>query len=215
MIIQFMTLPLTMLLFVSSAIAATSTFKVSLSNTSVVQGGAVNSSSTVTGAATFVLTRPDVGEPTLSYMIELSGADLDGAQSSDLNDDVTAIHLHDSNVCVASGCIAGDTAGTKHILNIFGLPREDDADMVFEATAGRVSGFWDAGDENMLSPAPSGKPGDFLNELLASPPELFLMVHTRGEPAGASGGFITLIPEPPTWVIVLAPLGWAFYTRKA
>jgi len=82
------------------------------------------------------------GRNTLSYDIRLTNLDLDGLQTDgpgNEGDDVTAIHLHDVTECVMPNCIPGDTAGTLHVLNIFGIPRggDDNDDMVFDAVAGR------------------------------------------------------------------------------
>ena len=199
---------LALFLFLSSMLSASADtvtyFEAVLTSGTVVAGGVAGTSSTGTGLATFVLTEPDVGEPTLSYHFAFDSADLDGTQTGALDDNVTAIHIHDTNVCVSGTCIPGDTAGTKHILNVFGAPREDDADMTFDATAGTVSGLWDASDENALSPAPSGKPGDFLTELFAG--EVYVMAHTQTAPAGAYGGFLVEVPEPMS-VVLFATAG--------
>jgi len=203
---NFRIITLTILLASASVVNAETVthFSATLSSGSVIAGGVAGTSSSGTGTATFTLTEPNVGTPTLSYDITLDSADLDGAQTTSLDDNVVGIHLHDTSVCFASTCIAGDTRGTAHALNIFGAPRTDDTDMTFDVSAGTVSGLWDDSDENSLTPAPSGKPSDFLLKLLAG--KMFLMIHTQTVPSGAYGGFIQVVPEPAS-VVLFATAG--------
>ena len=123
----------------------------------------------------------------------LDDFDIDGSKTPDLGDDITAIHLHTLTECAAATCSIGDTAGTKHVLNIFGAPRADDADLSVNVAMSQVSGVWDPSDVNTLTPAPGQDPNDYLAELANG--QLFIMVHTREFPAGAVGG--VLLPEPP------------------
>lgn len=194
--------------------AATITyFSASLSQDHVVKGGIAGTAATGRGTATFVLTQPDVGEPTLRYDIGLVGADLDGAQTPNMPaDNVTGIHLHNTAVCIAPGCQVGDTGGTMHVLNLFGFPRADDGDMTYDAAASTVSGLWDASDKNALTPLPSGKPSEFLTELFNG--KLFLMVHTQGVPTGAYGGFLTRVPEPAGLALLLTGVCWLLIRRR-
>jgi hypothetical protein len=134
-----------------------------LTSGQVVSGGVHGSTATATGRAEFILTHnPAAPElTTLRYEIHLFDLDLDGLQTPGVGneaDDVTAIHLHDVNVCAMPSCIPGDTAGTLHVLNIFGLPRggDDDDDMMFDASAGLVTGLWEDSDANPgVMPAPT------------------------------------------------------------
>ena len=122
--------------------------------------------------------------PELSYHISLFGLDLDGQQTpNDPADDVTAIHIH-------FGAI-GEEGG--HALNIFGLPREDDADMTFDAGFGTVMGIWDNSDEN-LAPPPSFALSDSLDALFAE--GLYFQVHTNAFPDGEIRGQIVAVPAP-------------------
>ena len=136
--------------------------------------------------------------------------DLDGTRTADLGDDVTAVHLHTLTECAAATCILGDTAGTKHVLNIYGNPRHDDADLAVDVANSTITGIWDPSDVNNLTPAPGLDPNDFLDELSSG--QLFLMVHTREFPAGAVGGF--LVPEPAGYELVLSLAGVAMLWRK-
>ena len=192
--------------------AETLTFQANLVADNVIAGGSPGSASTATGTASFVL-EYDAANPsatTLSYDIQIVGADLDGSQTPDLNDDITAIHLHDLNTCMATSCVPGDSAGTLHTLNIFGMPRNDDADMMFFPADGRVTGLWDASDANNLMPAPSFAPEEFVDELKSG--ELFLMLHTREFSSGAFGG--QLVPEPGSAALLLCGLPIAGWLRR-
>ena len=180
--------------FCGVARAETATFHADLLNVNVVDNGVVASAAPQTGTAVFTLTW-DPSAPldaTIDYEIQLVGADLDGAQTTDLSDDITAVHIHDLNQCAGNDCAPNDTAGTKHVLNVYGVPRHDDADLQVFASEGRLTGLWDAGDANSLTPAPSAAPGEFFSQLMNE--DIFLMVHTRAFPGGAIGG--RLVPEP-------------------
>ena len=120
-------------------------FRATLSAENVIREGSVDSESTATGAAIFTLMQPD-DDPmgaTMSYEIHTSGVDLNGEQTlDDLDDNMQGIHVHDTNVCVATGCESGDTAGTIHVLNIAGFPRngDDKNDLVIDAPNNLVTG---------------------------------------------------------------------------
>jgi len=187
----------------SVAAAETVKLRAELQSSSVILGGVIGSSSVNSGYADLLLTW-DGSDPVsaeVGYEIYVD-ADLDGLQTPELNDDVTAIHLHNVDMCMAAACQPGDTAGTMHVLNIYGVPRQDDADMVFSVVDGTVSGLWDSADANALTPAPSQAPSDSLTRMLDG--ELFVMVHTREFPSGAFGGFANVVPEPVSanmWVL--------------
>ena len=170
------------------------TFSFPLVADQVIAGGEATSTETSTADAVMTLIT-QAGDPSatkIDYEISLSAFDVDGSKTPDLNDDVTAIHLHTVTECASATCVPGDTAGTLHVLNLFGVPREDDADLVVDVANSLVSGSWDPTDANMLTPAPTFDPNDYLDGWANG--ELFLMVHTRGNPSGAVGGFV--VPEP-------------------
>jgi hypothetical protein len=173
-------------------------------------------SSTATAVATFVLTQ-DTHNPaltTLSYDIQFTGLDVAPTDGLNLLDDITAIHLHDVTTCVnpalcgdgLGGQLAGATAGTRHVLNILGAPRADDADMQVFPVAERVTGLWDPSDANSLSPAPSTSIADpaILDLLLTG--KLALMVHTNLVGSGEIGGALLPVPEPGTLGLALVAL---------
>ena len=187
-------LHLLLLTILTTNVAFAQTYTADLTGSGVIKSGDLISTTTATATASFQLvTAP--GNPSataLSYVLSLDDFDIDGTKTPDLGDDITAIHLHTLTECAAATCLPGDTAGTKHVLNIFGVPREDDADLSIDLAMSQVSGVWDPTDANELTPAPGQDPNDYLDELVNG--QLFIMVHTREFSAGAAGG--VLIPEP-------------------
>lgn len=188
---------LSVILLSGSLNAATTVthFRADLTSADVIAAGVQASTSSATAAADIWLHEPDVGEDKIRYEIVISGLDLDGAQTPlNPNDNVTAIHFHDVTQQGAASWQPGDTAGSKHTLNVYGVPRQDDANLILDAVAGTVAGIWDETDENSLTPAPSAKPSTYNAELFAG--DLFVMIHSSQFPGGAIGGFLTQVPEP-------------------
>jgi len=88
----------------------------------------------LSGAGAFATFELAGDKQSLDYRIQLFGLDLDGQQTPDNpDDDVTGIHLH----------LGSADANGERVLNIFGAPREDDADMIFDPVAGIVTGTFD------------------------------------------------------------------------
>ncbi len=180
--------------------------------------------STATAIANFVLTT-EAGDPaatTLSYDILFDGLDVAPSDSINLLDDITAIHIHDTTVCANSalcgdgmgGKLPGSTAGTRHVLNILGMPRNgDDTDVQVFATDERVTGLWDFDDANTLTPAPTQSIADPAILHLLFDGKLALMVHTNLVGSGEIGGFLVQVPEPSTISLVLAAVGWLAVRR--
>ena len=189
------------LLLVADLCASKETFTANLTSSDVIRSGEVNAPIESTALANFVLLvdseNPEATR--LEYALTAPDFDFTGLQTTELGDDVTAVHLHTLNECAAATCIAGDTAGTRHVLNIFGTPREDDADLMIDGALATIRGVWDSSDANNLSPAPTASPNDFLAELRDG--RLFIMIHTREFPAGAIGG--VLVPEPSSGLSIL------------
>ncbi|MCA9099684.1 MAG: CHRD domain-containing protein [Planctomycetales bacterium] len=175
-----------------------------------------------TATATFTLTEPMVGLPTLAYSIQLYGPDLniDGIlpnghdpvianQTADEMDDVWGIHLHYS---------PGDTMG-PHVLNLIGRPANDDGDAVADFENDSLTGVWDDGDASGTNP-PDTKPlSDYITALKNG--ELVLVVHTWGSDNGtglaggpAIGGRIYQIPEPSGLALLAAALGMLAWRRR-
>ena len=206
----------------SASVASTQTFQAVLNSDGVIRGGVQGTASQATGFATFELSQPTNGPVTLSYQIELNNADLAG-QNLDPLDDVTAIHLHDVTRCVPNiGCLPGDRAGTYHVLNIFGIPRQDDAELVVDAANSTLSGIWDDSDATMLpvdSPWLWSVPiSDPMTLATLMNGEMALMLHTQEVPSGAIGGILTLVPEPTNswtvWLMVAACFGCCRVKRR-
>lgn len=184
----------TLLLLWACTCTSQETYTAVLTGSAVTRGGESNSSLASIATAEFTLLL-DANTPEftrLEYSLTAPDFDITGQRTADLLDDVTAVHLHTLTECATATCIAGDTAGTRHVLNIFGTPREDDADLSIDGSASTLRGIWDPSDANNLSPAPTAAPNEFLTELRSE--QLFLMLHTREFPGGAIGGII--VPEP-------------------
>ncbi len=181
--------------------------------------------STATAVANFVLTT-EAGDPaatTLSYDIQFDGLDVAPTDNANLFDDITAIHIHDTTVCMnaslcgdgSGGQILGSTAGTRHVLNILGMPRNgDDADVQVFAADERVTGLWDVNDANTLTPAPTQSISDQAILDLLFDGKLALMVHTNLVSSGEIGGFLTQVPEPSTISLVFAVVGMLAARRR-
>ena len=124
---------------------------------------------TATATATFTIL------PTgLEYSIQLNGLDLK-ADSGDRTspNDVTHVHLH-------SGAVG---ANGDHVLNIFGIPSEDDDDLVVDFDTETLTGFWDDTDATDLNgdldtnDAAESKPfSNFITQLLNG--GIYLQIHT-------------------------------------
>ena len=188
-------------------------FRAELSEDYVILGGVQGTGSAAGGFAEFVLTQPD-GDPsatTMSYSIQFENVDLDGTQTPSVLDDITALHLHDITRCAPTfpQCIEGtDTAGTIHLLNIFGAPRNDDDDVMVDAPNSTITGLWDDGDASPPgTPAPSLPISDPNVIDLLMNGDVALFVHTNEVPAAASGGQLLIVPEPKTSLtMMIVPL---------
>ena len=169
------------------------------------------SNSTATGTAEFVLN--DAGTH-LTYSLQLQGVDLTpvAANRTEPND-VVGIHLH---------LHVPDLIG-PHILNIFGLPSEDDADLVVDFENESLWGIYDMSDG--IDPATGQtyfQDDPFATKLIANwidelnDGELYIAVHTRqptneAPPGVAIRGNIGLVPEPSTSVLIVCWIlvGWS------
>ena len=187
-------------------------FRAELSEDFVILAGVQGTGSSASGVADFVLTQVDNGPTTMSYHIQFENVDLDGLQTPDPLDNITALHIHDTTRCAASfpQCVQpGDTAGTVHLLNIFGLPRLDDDDVESDAVAGTIRGLWDDTDATPGLVAPSLPISDPLVLERLFNEEVAIFVHTAEIPSAASGGLLRIVPEPTTgWSLFIALVCW-------
>ncbi|MEO1300099.1 MAG: CHRD domain-containing protein [Cyanobacteria bacterium J06636_16] len=156
------------------------------------------------GFATFELNE---AQTELTYFIDLDGVNLKPDQSDRTDpSDVTKIHIH----------VGEFGSNGPHTLNIFGLPREDDTDLIVDSENGVLQGIWDDGDAinpetgELFDPTAGGTTkqlSSFVGELFAN--GLYLQVHTvefdsptvpgelRGQIEAAS------VPEPSAAVGVI------------
>jgi hypothetical protein len=214
---RFVAATFVLLLFAASTAAQTVThFEAVLTPDAVITSGEMPSAgiSDAFGSGQFTLTQPAAGPVTLAYSLQLTGVDLNGAQTPGFpNDDVTAIHFHDTTQCPdpTEACLQGiDTVGTMHVLNIFGFPRVDDADAMSDPDAGTVTGIWDDTDENLDFPPSNALTGMTMNEDLILDllfdELLFVNVHTNAFGLGEIGGYIRLVPEPAGLTMIVLAL---------
>lgn len=70
----------------------------------------------------------------LKYKISIENMDISGF--GDPSDDVSKLHLHESE-------------HKAHVLNVYKAPGQDDDDLVVKPTKGIIEGIWDDGDENL------------------------------------------------------------------
>lgn len=162
----------------------------------------VTGSSTETGTAvaTFVL---DAAQQNLRYSIAIFDMDLKPVPAErTLFSDVTAIHLHNG--------FAGSSG--PHVLNIFGIPSEDDAEMVVDFANETIEGIYN--DVDAVNPE-TGELFDqnsaittkllsnFSDDLIGE--QLYLAIHTAGQGGGvAIRGQLVAVPEPSALAFIFA-----------
>ncbi len=149
--------------------------------------------SQASGTALFELNE---AQDRLDYSIELVGLSIIG--------DLQGMHLH----------IGAPGANGPHVLNILGLPSQDDSDVVIDTINNVVSGSYDDTDENFDAAGTPGvrDPGDsvkltsVIDELLLG--NFYIAVHSSAFPLPNTSelrGQVTLVPEPST--VALLALG--------
>lgn len=164
------------------------------------------------------------GGPTMTYELTFSNLTLA---------DITGIHFHFGHAPILGGGStvlfteektvkeeheSADGPNGPHLLNVYGLPREDDADLVVDVAGNRISGVWDNFDENfggdgVRDPGDSVRLADAIDLLLVE--EVYVQVHTVDFPAPLTGelrGQLVLIPEP--GVPVLGALATLFLLAR-
>lgn len=163
------------------------------------------SDSTATGLAQFTL---NAEQTELEYSVQFFGLDLKPVVTDRTDEnDVLAIHIHLNVV---------DVIG-PHILNIFGNPSEDDADLVIDYENESLSGVYDMSDASRDPDTGEILPQAFplttklfptefrLEELLGE--EWYIVAHTVGSASTPPGvtirGNLFIIPEPATGMSTL------------
>ena len=189
-----------------SSASADMVFRADL-DASQVPGG---STETGTATATFVL---DDAQENLSYFIQINGMDLKPNQADRTAfSDIDKIHLHNG--------FAGATG--PHVLNIFGLPSEDDAEMVVDFDNETISGIYNDADAidpntNQLfdqnDPATTKLFSNFVDDLIQG--QLYLAIHSAGQGGGvAVRGQLVAVPEPASAIAVVGLAGLFAIRRR-
>lgn len=186
--------------FVSFTQAAV-TFRADFTPEQVVPKNGATSPAGISNASATATLILDLDSPavTVTYEIVFFGLSLEH--------DVQGIHIHlgvppippptETGVLHSDGSVNG-----PHLLNVYGLPRVDDADMVADFATNTITGIWD---NNDFAYGPDGirDPGDSVG-VGAAVPELFeghtyIQVHTFAFPIPDTGelrGQIYQVPEP-------------------
>lgn len=192
--------------------AATTTFHATLTNDQenlIVNGERVPVVPTLTtgaprpvsfGSAVLIL---NDAMTALEYSIRVFNIDFTGTQTADINDNLTAAHIHGSSTLTPS-------TNAPVVFGFFGLPFNDTApnDVVVtpftDAVGGTVTGKWDAGEgQNTTLTAQLGN-------LFAE--RTYLNFHTRQFGGGEIRGAIR-VPEPSAWGLLLIGLGFVGLRR--
>jgi hypothetical protein len=102
-----------------------------------------------------------------------------------------------------------------HILNIFGIPSEDDADLLVDYEHDSLTGIFDTSDAtrdestgeilNQAFPLTTKIVGDWIDELIGG--ELYIAVHSRDRALNAPPGVdihghIFVVPEPTAGILL-------------
>ena len=153
------------------------------------------------GSASLLL---NAAQTSLSFTATVFNIDFTGSQTADVNDNLTAAHIHASATLIP-------TMNAGVVFGFFGTPFNDNNpnDVVFTpfltGVGGTISGKWDA-----LAPG-GGTPEGNNTTLTAQLPNIFagrsyINFHTRQFGGGEVRGAITLVPEPATVVLLASGL---------
>ena len=159
-----------------------------------------SSTETGTGIATFEF---DAAQETLSYSIAIFGLDLKSVPGDRTGfSDVTAIHLHN----------AFPGSGGPHVFNIFGVPSEDDDQLVADFNNETINGVFDDSDAidpatgqlfDQNSPFTTKLFSNFDDDLVGE--QLYIAIHTAGQNGNiAIRGQILAVPEPSSMAALFA-----------
>ncbi|MFC5049707.1 CHRD domain-containing protein [Rubritalea spongiae] len=185
---------LTMAMFVTFSHGAVLQFQAGLTPGAVVPESPADdpSASTASGTAYFTLTTGGANGPKLSYTISLNAGlyfdtTIPRASSTGPDELVRAVHIH----------FGATGTNSIHALNIYGVPREDDAELT--VSLNNLSGIWDDSDENfgadgVREMGDSVALSDAITALQNG--ELYVQVHTFAYRQGELRGQIIAVPEP-------------------
>jgi hypothetical protein len=175
---------------------AQTTFRATLDASQVING----SSEPGFASAIFFL---DAAEQNLSYSIQFNGLNLEPVPGNRTGfSDINAIHIHNG--------FAGSSG--PHVLNIFGAPSEDDAEMVTDFFNESITGIYNDADAidpvsgglfDQNSPATTKLLSNFVDDLRDG--SLYLAAHTAGQGGNiAIRGQLVAVPEPSTALLLMA-----------
>jgi hypothetical protein len=146
-------------------------------------------SSAATGSVALIL---NDAQDRLEISIQFTGLDLDGNQTPQTDDDVTAAHIHRAPAGANGPVVFG-----------FINPNSDqNDDLIVDPAAGTIFSGWDLNEGNNTTLA--AELSNLFNE------NLYVNVHSVEFPAGEIRGQIALIPIPatlPLFAVALAALG--------
>lgn len=138
----------------------------------------------------------------LTYDVRLTGLDLRGVTNggpfqaipgdSDLNDNVTRMHIHRNFAGLNGNIVFG-------MIDALLALRDDANDLLVDAQNLRVTGAWDLGEGSQVAGQVTTL-GNELNNLLAG--GLYINVHTSDRPGGEIRGQILRVPEPGTLALL-------------
>lgn len=157
----------------------------------------------------------DVDPYRLRYSIAFEGLDLEPTPANRVDqNDVIGVHMH--------FIVPGVTG--PHILNIFGVPGEEDADLAVDYENDTLSGIFDISDAT-IDPA-TGEPfpqfffittkiiDDWIDELVTN--QLYLAVHTAGENGQALlHGDVVAVPEPAAGLLAAGLAAGVAWSRRS
>jgi hypothetical protein len=137
----------------------------------------------------------------------INNIDVTGSQSADTNDNLTLAHIHASDTVTAT-----TTAGV--VWGFFGNPLNDNNPNDFvltpfaaPAVGGTLTGKWDAPEGNNTTLAAQ------LNRILTQ--HAYLNFHTSQNGPGEIRGFLVVIPEPATAMLLSLGVVAIVATRRA
>ena len=158
------------------------------------------------GTADFVL---NTAQTALSFTATIFNIDFTGTQTTDVNDNLVAAHIH-------AGAAVTPTTNGPVVWGFFGTPFNDNNpnDLVSTPFAtgvgGTISGKWDTPEGNGTTLAAQ------LDNILEG--RSYINFHTTQFGGGEIRGNISPVPEPSTWAMMIlgfAGVGFMAYRRRS